>query len=219
VIGQPDKIRAEWANRLRGAAERVLAATPLVAPDASDVRKRAFIDAFSDESGHRRHVDRPLLAWLLGLGGVEPRTGRVLSEDEQVWWLLASGSRWSEPAWLRKSGALTSEGIRAPIEAWTQTELATLAGLWEIARRDDDEPLRRRCMDAAAWFIAEVQPDNATGHPWGIAVFVERWIREGDIDARMYAEVLLHNCMVTRGVPDRFSACVLWAGMRALSAR
>lgn len=217
MMAQPDQVRAEWANRLRHAAERVLAGTPVVELAATDASKREFIDQFSDESGHRRHIDRPLLAWLLGVQGLQPAGGRTLPPDEEVWWVLASGSRWNQPSWLRKTGALTSDGIRAPIEAWTQTELATLAGLWEVARRENDAALQQRCMDAAAWFIAEVQPDNATGHPWGIAAFIERWARAGDIDARMYAEVLLHNCMVTRGMPDRFSACVLWASVQALS--
>lgn len=207
--------RVRWIERLRLVSAPVLGSTPIM-QGASDEAKAAFIDSFSDEAGHRRHIDAPLLSWMLGVNRRALILNRTPPPDEETWWRLAAGEAWVPPAWLHKRGALTSEGVRAPIEAWTQTELSVLDGLWRIAHRDGNGLLTERCLEASAWFIAEVQPDNATGHPWGIGVFLERWLRLGDVDARMYAEVQLNNCMVNRGVPDRFSACILVAGARSL---
>lgn len=203
----------QWVTRLRLAAAPVLRATPLDPLwRGGEDEKKAFIEGFADEARHRRLVDRPLLSMMLGMDA--PGTAGDLSSanraDVELWWMLAGRAAWIRPAWLRGRGALTSEGIEAPIEAWTQTELGALHALWSLARRERSDELRARCVDAAGWFMAEVQPDNATNHPWAVHVFAWLWAQRGDHDARMYAEALLHNCMVMLGRPDRFSACVLW---------
>ncbi len=203
----------QWVTRLRLAAGPVLRGTPLDPSWHGDEgEKRAFVDGFADEAGHRRLVDRPLLSAMLGIGGGSGRGDESSGNrgDVELWWMVGSGAAWKRPAWLRERGALTSEGIEAPIEAWTQTELGSLHALWSLANRERREDLRARCLDAAGWFMAEVQPDNGTHHPWAVHVFAWMWAQRGDQDARMYAEALLHNCMVMLGRPDQFSACVLW---------
>lgn len=213
--------REAWARRLRVVGGESLRGTPVVEAGAGEAEKRAFIDGFVDEAGHRRGVDRWLLRWMLGVredaGGEvrgDPSGGQ--SADVALWRVLGSGSAWAAPAWLRATGPLASDGIGDAIEVWTETELSCLHALWSIARREGNVLLRARCVDAARWMMANVQPDNGTNHPWGIQVFAWMWAEEGDEDARMYAETMLHNCMVMQGRADRFGGCILWEGARGL---
>jgi hypothetical protein len=63
-------------------------------------------------------------------------------------------------------------------------------------------------MDAAEYLIAEVQPDNATNHPFALAAFLAL-AHAGNFEAMLYAQTLLHNCQVQLGRPDAFSAALL----------
>ncbi len=196
--------------------------------DGADISAtRAFIETFADESGHRRAVDRPLLSVLLHAeceprvatdSPARPSTGVPGGPDVQLWSMLAAPAPWRPPAWLRSSGPLASDRIGDAIEVWTETELACLHAMWSLARRERDPALRERCLDAAAWMLANIQPDNGTNHPWAIHVFAWMWAMRNDSDARLYAESMLHTCMVSLGRPDRFSACVLWHGAAELEA-
>ncbi len=95
-----------------------------------------------------------------------------------------------------------------PIEAWTERELAALHAAWHVAEARRDRALGERLRRAASWHAANTQPDNATNHPWAIHVFVSLAL-EGDADAELLAQTLLHNCHVTLGHPDLRSGFIL----------
>ncbi|MBL8964449.1 MAG: hypothetical protein KF787_02785 [Phycisphaeraceae bacterium] len=206
-----------WRRRLEWAARPVLEGTPIVDGSTDASHARSFIEAFTDERGHRRPVDLPFLAAILAVdpfalaAGVWGPGGR----DVELWWLVADGvssGRWRTPAWMTRGRApITGAWTDGPIEVWTERELSGLHATWSIARGPGADPgLQDRCLDAALWLMENVQPDNATGHPWAAHVFAWMWAKHGDEEARLYAETLLHNAIAGRGRPDRFSACVLW---------
>jgi hypothetical protein len=218
--------RREWIERLRRAAGPALRGTPVestlrsagpvdaVLADARTAPNKtspsdaiAFIETFRDEAGNRRAVDRPLLMTLLGLRSMHERG--VVSPDVDLWWHLAEGRAWTGAPWLAEQGPLVRVSVDDSIEEWTERQLCVLHALRSIASRDGDAALRERCADAARWCISEIQPDNATHHPWAIHVFVELWLDHDQVEARLYAETMLHNCLVGQGRAERFSACIL----------
>lgn len=89
------------------------------------------------------------------------------------------------------------------IEVWTETELSAVHAAWGVAGwRDAAER-------SAIWLVDEIQPDNATNLPWAVHVFADLGEREGRADLTMYANTLLHNCIVGSGRPDGLSALIL----------
>lgn len=200
----------DWADLLRGAAAPALAGTPLDdnAAFASE-RARAWIDGFRDTAGNRRRVDRPLLCALLGLDpGAGPEGLHDLALHERLWWMLAGGD--PSPIELPSGEGPLAPAMQAQgIEAWTECELSALHALWSIARIRDDAVLRERATSAACWLTRDMQPDNATNRPWAAHVFLALSRAEGD-DAGLYARTLIHNALIPDGVPERFSACILW---------
>lgn len=200
--------RHDWAERLRRIAGPVLADTPLIGP-ATPAEARRFVDEFRDEHGHRRPVDRYLLSTVLGLPAEPPGAGAAA--DVQAWAGVAAGQ---DPPFidLEAHGPLVFAPGRpgAPgIETSTEMELAVLHALWRRSGGPGGARARRRALAAARWAVAELQPDNATGHPWAVAVFLELWFVSDEPEARLYAETLVHNCLVAAGRPDRFSAVLL----------
>lgn len=185
---------AEWSRRLRNIAAPVLAETPLLNP-ADPATARAFAEDFADEFGHQRLYDRYLLSHLLGFTIEGPPREPWLG----LWAALCAP--------VRPQVALGTPPLVASPEAWaleqeTEKELSGLHAAWWLVPAPE--------LDAAsAWVIANIQPDNATNRPWAIHVFLERAERLGDADARMYAEQLLHNCIVATGKPDLLSAIIL----------
>ncbi len=211
--------RQVWADRLLALATPVLAGTPLLSPTDPSTTQ-AFIRAFADEKGHRREVDAPMLARLLGLAAKRPD---ACSPDVALWWALIEPDP-ALPASLRSGrGPLlpgTPRDLFDPeatwdaIEVWTEAELCALQALWHHAQADPT--LMPRVDSAIDWLMENVQPDNATNHPWAAAVFIDRWIRQADQNCRMYAGTLLHNAQVGLGRPDRFSAVILLDGALGL---
>ena len=53
-----------------------------------------------------------------------------------------------------------------------------------------------------------IQPDNATNHPWAVHVFASLAVETGNFEFDLYAQSLLHNCIVGTGKPDAFSAII-----------
>ncbi len=161
--------------------------------------------------GHRRPVDRPFLAWLLGVT-LPPPDPFLVPADVALWWTILLPAR--DPWRFVKPG----DGPLVPqdhsIEVWTETELGALHAASRIARVRGDAALRRRCESAADWHVRHTQPDNATGHPWAIHVFVER----ATPDADLFAQTLLHNAMALQARPGRFAACILLDGAGALAS-
>jgi hypothetical protein len=189
---------ADWSRRLRRIAEPVLEGTPLVRP-ASFAERQAFADAFADEAGHRRVWDAFLLARLLGLP--------TPPSDEPWLW------SWSETADSprRREPPFFADPDAWALEQETEKELAGLHGWsWRFrhhAPTPNPEPAPDSTFDAAVdWVLANIQPDNATNHPWAIHVYLARTTNP---NARMYAETMLHNTIVHQGRPDRFSALIL----------
>ncbi len=163
-------------------------------------------------------------------------TSRTLTPEARVWALLteASPDLASTPVDWAGSGrlfpALADEGI----ETWTEAELSSVQalawlGLRERSQRVTEHVMERvmdRVTSAAEWLVREVQPDNATQHPWGAGFFIARSM-DTSMPARsrqeyaLYAQTLIENALVGREHPDTFSACILWdsaAWMEALAA-
>lgn len=204
----------EWSARLRTAGTS--GAPCLPAQGSSDAEKSAYIRAFADERGHRRAVDSAFLSCLLGSGRPGEGAGTRGAADVELWMLCARPDGAMIPAWLRPRGPLTPGHESTAIEIWTETELCCLHALWRLARQRGDGALRRRCLEGAAWHVRELQPDNVTGHPWGVHVFVALLDATGDADARVHAEFMVHAAIIDGGRPDRLSACVLLDGAQEL---
>lgn len=201
---------ADWRTMIERLADAGGLASRLRDLRASDdARKMAFVNEFRDDAGHRRAVDRPLLAWSLGVR-LEPER-EPDGRDLRMWWSLASGCSPLEIE-TTASGPLCPEAEILGIEVWTESELSALQALWWAGPKGTD-----RALAAAAWLMQELQPDNGTNHPWAVAVFVELACR-GDAEALVYAETLLHNCQVQAGHADRFSALLLDDAARRLSS-
>lgn len=211
--------RRQWAAHLRSLAEPVLAGTGLVEGDPAAA---GLLDTFRDEAGHHRHVDRPLLAWILSIHPGEPEQTPTL--DEPLWWRLASG----EPNWtdLVRPGdgplLLDPEDESVGVEVRTEAELSAVHALHRLGQHHRDTAAIDRAFAAARWHTDVLQPDNATNHPWGIHAFLELAISAADPAvagaARAHAGTLLHNAMVALGHPDRFSALLLLDSARALES-
>lgn len=111
-----------------------------------------------------------------------------------------------------------AQPARTTIEVWTETELCGLHALWWHAQRARDRDLLARVDRARAYLTEHIQPDNATNHPWAIHVFALAAARGGDGAADLFAQQLLHNCVVSTGLPDRRSAWILLDAALALRA-
>lgn len=210
----------QWSEYLESIARPVLETTPLLKNAGHSPQSLLrFIDTFTDERGDRRAVDRPMLARLLGVHpGPTPTLGEA-DTDLRLWWALHDGSPIDACAADPPGPILGVDAFSTgAVETTTETELAALHALWHHGDRD---PRRRdRCLDAARWHIDMLQPDNATNHPWAVHVFVHlaEITRDPDVSAtaRIHAETLVHNSIVSTGQPDVFSACLLLDATRTL---
>ena len=200
----------EWGVRLRRLVEPLVEAAPPIV-------------GFADEAGHRRPVDRPFLAWRRREAAPTPiEPGR--HADVDLWTdVAADAGADAALATLARHGHDPDAGSILPpddtgaIEVWTETELACLHALTWLRRRSGDERLAALVRRAVDWHVRTLQPDNATNHPWAIHAFIGRAHESGDHGARLYAETLLSNCMVSLGRPDAFSAHVLADAADALA--
>lgn len=202
-------------------AREPLANTPLAAlfPESqarvsTPEAVHTFITTFRDNAGHRRAVDAALLSSLFRVPA--PALPTSANFDARVWWALQGQPL---PA-FSPEGSLVPEPERGGIELWTEAELASLHALWNLACDRKDQALRSRAVSAARWLMAEIQPDNATNHPWAVHVFATLSSHADPViagDARLYAETLLHNTIIAgQGRPDRFSATILLDAARQL---
>ena len=211
---------AAWAKLLDGLAGSV-ESTDAVGADTP----------FADESGHRRPVDRPFLAWLAdGDDAGEGVAALALADspDVALWAALATMQPVPEAVlalnardeWRSNfdAGSLfpqRNDSGPVAIEVWTEVELSSLHALaWRAGRDQSLRPLVRR---TARWLIENLQPDNATNHPWAVHLFAAIGITDSNPHASMYAQTLLHNCQVSMGRPDAFSALILRDSANALA--
>jgi len=199
-----------WATRLRAAAR---AAFPIevAAPAAADV-SLAWIRNFRDSVGHRRPLDLPMLAWLLGVpAGEAPAQPEAAAH---AWWALHDSTALATlPIDASADGPLLPALQSRGVEIWTEAELASLHALSWLHRQPGQARYAARVRKAALWLLDNLQPDNATHRPWGVHVFAALTsdtaapLKQADAD--LYAQTLLHNALVG-GTLDRFSACILW---------
>ncbi len=135
--------------------------------------------------------------------------------DESLWSAAVddSISTGSINAQIAPEGPIHPHTEEQAIELWTERELGALHALWRLSQIRDQPHWRTRALDAARWHLRNTQPDNATNHPWAIQVFLDLWNRDPEsnegLDARLYAETLLHNCLTTSAKPDPLSALIL----------
>jgi len=200
----------DWASRLEAVAGSAPAKSPLSG-------------GFSDEAGHRRTIDAPLLSWRRKTPAFPVAVPN--ETDVALWWAVAGATidpaqelaRVDGPRSAADHGSLLPMSSAAAIEVWTERELASLHALWWLVRRSGHAALRERLTTAVSWHIEHIQPDNATAHPWAIHVFLAHAITNAEsIHARLYAETQLHNCRVSLGYPDALSVEILLDAAEAL---
>ena len=170
-------------------------------------------------------TDRAFLLWraACGAGGLdaipEPESTEL---DERLWAWLADANGGDELDEIlseiepEPDGPIRDQGASKTIEVWTESELSLLQALAWAAHKSSRPELFDRIRRACLWHIERTQPDNATNRPWGVHLFAVMAEAEGSGDARLYAETLLHNCMVSSGTPDPLSAEILRDASRAL---
>ena len=75
-------------------------------------------------------------------------------------------------------------------------------------------------MTAARWHINELQPDNATNHPWAVHTFLilASQSPQDAPAATFHADTLLHACQIKLGTPDLVSALILLDAANTLAA-
>lgn len=199
---------AQWAEGLASlAAPGIPDDTP--GPDAPCPDRERFARDFRDERGNRPKPIGAFLAHYLDLPESDQADDRA---DARLWHAVRDDA----PPKVTDTGPLFPEMRNEGIEIWTETELCGLHALaWHALR---NPALRPRVLDAAAWHVATLQPDNATNRPWAAHVFTLLHAKTADPAAQLHAQTLAHNCRVATGVPDRASALVLDDAARCLRA-
>lgn len=117
------------------------------------------------------------------------------------------------------AGSLVPQSGMA-LEVWTETDLGAMHALWWLAQRHGREGWRSLLDGAVSWHLENIQPDNATNHPWALHLFALRDVNApaGDGAARLHGELMLHNCQIALGRPDRLSALILMDAARAIGS-
>ncbi len=195
----PQSTPESWADRLRQAGLSSL---------GSD-RPEVIADAVESQLGLLPMAR--LLAVALGapvaLSDRQPR-----SLDERLWSaIVGPGTDLAPPR--NESGPLTGINESGAIEVWTETELACVHGAWSLGGS-----WRDAAVESASWLLDNIQPDNATNHPWAIHVFAWMGAKNKNPEFDLYAQSLLHNSIVGTGTPDTFSALILLHAGNALYA-
>jgi hypothetical protein len=237
--------RAEsWCRMLRAVAEPVARTINLAKPfsddfghtrevdkafvawcQSSDASRTKYHDSTANtctSTFHVEHSPPPLTAVTDGARAeaVDAALWRALalqSSAEHVGHLLAQSRAADRTTW--DSGALIPQGTTA-LEVWTETDLCCLHALWWLARKHNRADWAKLASDAATWHLENVQPDNATAHPWALHLFALRDITSpnGDGAARLHAEMMMHNCQISLGRADKLSALILMDAARGIGA-
>ncbi len=142
--------------------------------------------------------------------------------DDVLWSAVAAGSpgRFSIPqiADPSRPAAMVPFDDAVAIEVWTERDLSAMHAMSRLVERTAAPGAVARLDAAVRWHLEFTQPDNATGRPWALHLFVRRWAEAGDAEARLYAETLLHNCQMLAGAPDPLSGEILRDSADALRA-
>lgn len=176
----------DWSRLLAARAKAWLEAAPRDAPAPVSAAVTA-LDAAT-----------PFLLWRAGLAATGPATAALRPQgargDAALWWaLIDESSALPDALDLGADGPLFPQSLYDTIEVWTESDLSAAQALWWLARERARPDFRERALNAAAWHIGAVQPDNATNRPWGLAVFLDLWRSRGNEESRLYAATLLHN--------------------------
>lgn len=169
-----------------------------------------------------KNIPPGLAPWFqFARGAREEPTSAPTGQDESLWGALAAGEALPTPPpteprteLMRSLFPLTAE---TALEVWTERDLSALHAVSRLLERRDDPVWRRRLDGAVRWHLENTQPDNATGRPWAIHLFIRRWLDHDDAAARLYAETLLQNCQMLAARPDPLSAEILRDAADALS--
>ncbi len=209
---------SRWITRLEQTAQQNAsfvqdqAVIEAVKKGRDEAEARLLINDFRDEMGHRRHTDAFVLAWRAGISS-DKGAGEARALDEKVWQALCiedydiEGQGGIQGIDVEGIGSLTDRDSVGSVEVWTEVELSALHGLWNLGASNG--AMRKRCLEAGRWLIKNLQPDNATAHPWAVHVFVILALLEQNAEAEHYAQTLVSNSLVQMGIPDRLSAHVL----------
>lgn len=208
-----------WGEMLLGEARLSLIGTPWSPLLAEPVHAELLppFESFRDEAGHARPIDPLLIAWL-SRSGLRKQSSPLTSTsslDLRLWQLLLQHAAGAPSQMLDAVNPALGRLVHNPdtytLEVWTEVELSALHALSHAG------PAAKSRRDSATdWIVENLQPDNATNHPWSVHVFLRRAFENDMPEHRLYAESLLHNCIVSLGRPDRFSALVLLDAGRAL---
>jgi len=193
--------------------------------DAKLTQWAHHLDACAGSSLHEGFAThKPFQNWRAR--AISPLAASPFDNIDDRFWACASGLRTGESRSQRDAsldeldldahGPLSPQASTKTIEVWTESELAALQALGWIAHIQERRELFRKALSTCRWHIEQTQPDNATNRPWGIHLFVVMSEFEGSDDARLYAETLLHNCIVTHAIPDALSADILRDAAEAL---
>ena len=162
----------------------------------------------------REHLNTLPVAQLLArslnaeVGPVSPHP-RTL--DESLWFALTGASPIPPAPPSTTPKPLTGPGPTGTIEVWTETELACVHAAWSLG-----SDWRAAANASALWLVEHIQPDNATNHPWAVHVFAALGAETNNPELELYAQTLLHNCIVGSGKPDPYSALILLHASRAI---
>ena len=178
-----------WADRLLSSAKLTLGEDPLAGTR----------EALTGSVGSLR-----MARLVSNVLGVQTQLGFTPeSTDERLWASLAGLAELPDSP-TTDVGPITGEPSGPAIEVWTEVELASVHAAWSLGGN-----WRESAARSAAWLVEHVQPDNATNRPWAVHVFAQLAESTGDPSYELYAQTLLHNCQVTSGRPDPFSAMIL----------
>lgn len=133
------------------------------------------------------------------------------SLDESLWSALAGASPIPPAPAPTTPKPLAGENPTGTIEVWTETELACVHAAWSLGPE-----WRIAAYASAFWLVEHIQPDNATNHPWAVHVFAAMGEETHNPELELYAQTLLHNCIVGSGKPDPYSAIILLHASKAL---
>lgn len=141
---------------------------------------------------------------MLERASIGEACARLTENDFEVD-LTASGPLWGRDQW-------------DAIEVWTEAELCSLHALGRAVRILPHlaSLLRQRVDRAIRWHLEHTQPDNATNRPWAAHVFFLHDVENKVPEARLYAEVLVHNAQA-QGLADPVSRWVLADAGRELA--
>ncbi len=182
-----------------------------------DFRSLEALLAYRDASGQHHWANSALLARLFGVQRL-PEPPAPASVDSRLWHAVLDPLLNTAGLFSDALGPLWPDGSREGIESWTLTELRGLHALWWIAALRNDVGLRHRALDAAAWHVEELQPDNATNRPWAAHVFVVLSMDPLWAHADLHAQTLYHNARMTGGgTPEAVSAAILLDAAEALA--